>query len=152
HPERWDEVARLLAARNLPSLRRSRLPTPCAGRDPAAPPRETPTTQPAVLLLDSLGELAGLYALAAAAFVGGAPVPARGHNPLEPARSGVPIAVGRAMHTFRDMAERFDQAGAWRRVSDAARLAAAWSGWLADPAAAREVGERARRLVEENRG
>src|SRR5882724_9502602 len=137
HPERWDEVDRLLTARGLARVRRSHLED---------------GGEPAVLLLDSLGELAGLYALAAAAFVGGTLVPTGGHNPLEPARFGVPTAVGPAMHNFRDMAERFDQAGAWRRVRDAAGLAAAWSGWLADPAAAREVGERARQLVEANRG
>jgi len=137
HPERWDEVDRLLTARGLARVRRSHLED---------------GGEPAVLLLDSLGELAGLYALAAAAFVGGTLVSTGGHNPLEPARFGVPTAVGPAMHNFRDMAERFDQAGAWRRVRDAAGLAAAWSGWLADPAAAREVGERARQLVEANRG
>jgi 3-deoxy-D-manno-octulosonic-acid transferase len=138
HPERWDEVDRLLAARGLTRVRRSRLTD--------APDR------PAVLLLDSLGELAGLYSQAAAAFVGGTLVPTGGHNPLEPARFGVPTAVGPAMDNFRDMAERFDEAGAWRRVADAAALAEAWSGWLADPAAARAVGERARKLVEDNRG
>jgi 3-deoxy-D-manno-octulosonic-acid transferase len=141
HPERWDEVDRLLAARGLTRVRRSGL-----GGLADAPER------PAVLLLDSLGELAGLYSQAAVAFVGGTLVPTGGHNPLEPARFGVPTAVGPAMDNFRDMAERFDEAGAWRRVADAAGLADAWSGWLADPAAARAVGERARKLVEDNRG
>ena len=104
------------------------------------------------MLLDSLGELAGLYRLAAAAFIGGTLVPTGGHNPLEAARFGVPLAVGPAMHNFREMAEAFDRAGAWRRVADARELAAAWREWLDDPAAARAVGERALRLVEENRG
>jgi 3-deoxy-D-manno-octulosonic-acid transferase len=139
HPERWDEVDRLLAARGLPRLRRSQLGAVGSGR-------------PDVVLLDSLGELAGLYSQAAAAFVGGTLVPTGGHNPLEPARFGVPTAVGPAMHNFRDMAERFDAAGAWRRVADAAGLADAWSTWLADPAAGQAVGARARQLVEDNRG
>jgi 3-deoxy-D-manno-octulosonic-acid transferase len=138
HPERWDEVDRLLAARGLNRVRRSRL--------------EDSPGRPAVLLLDSLGELAGLYSQAAAAFVGGTLVPTGGHNPLEPARFGVPTAVGPAMDNFRDMAERFDEAGAWRRVADAAGLAEIWSTWLGDPAAASDVGERARKLVEDNRG
>jgi 3-deoxy-D-manno-octulosonic-acid transferase len=56
------------------------------------------------------------------------------------------------MHNFREMAEAFDQAGAWRRVADSGELAAAWREWLDDPAAARQVGERGLRLVEENRG
>jgi hypothetical protein len=107
---------------------------------------------PDILLLDSLGELAGLYAIAAAAFVGGTLVPTGGHNPLEAARHGIPIAVGPSMHNFRDMAERFDRAGAWQRVASAADLSHTWQGWLADPDAARRQGELAARLMDENRG
>ncbi len=104
------------------------------------------------MLLDSLGDLAGLYRLAAAAFIGGTLAPTGGHNPLEAARFGVPVAVGPAMHNFREMAEAFDRSGAWRRVADAGELAAAWREWLDDPEAARAVGERGLRLVDENRG
>jgi 3-deoxy-D-manno-octulosonic-acid transferase len=105
-----------------------------------------------VVLLDSLGELAGLYRIAAGAFIGGTLVPTGGHNPLEPARFGVPVAVGPSMHNFRDMAEQFDRAQAWRRVADAGELAAAWGEWIGDPDAAREQGNRGLRLLEENRG
>jgi len=56
------------------------------------------------------------------------------------------------MHNFREMAEAFDQAGAWKKVADARELAAAWRQWLEDPEAARAVGGNALRLVEENRG
>ncbi|HYX24382.1 MAG TPA: glycosyltransferase N-terminal domain-containing protein, partial [Thermoanaerobaculia bacterium] len=101
HPERWNEVDALLQARGAGHVRRSAL-----GES---------SSRPSVVLLDSLGELAGLYRLAAAAFIGGTLVPTGGHNPLEAARFGVPIAVGPAMHNFRDMAAAFDGAGAWRR-------------------------------------
>jgi 3-deoxy-D-manno-octulosonic-acid transferase len=141
HPERWNEVDALLQARGAGHVRRSAL-----GESSGRP------AMPAVILLDSLGELAGLYRLAAAAFIGGTLAPTGGHNPLEAARFGVPIAVGPAMHNFREMAAAFDAAGAWRRVADAGELAAAWREWLADPAAARETGGRGLRLVEENRG
>ena len=105
-----------------------------------------------MLLLDSLGELAGLYRLAAAAFIGGTLVPTGGHNPLEAARFGVPVAVGPSMHNFREMAEAFDRAAAWRRVADARELAAAWrGGWKTRTPPARRAGARLR-LVEENRG
>ncbi|HEY0553978.1 MAG TPA: 3-deoxy-D-manno-octulosonic acid transferase [Thermoanaerobaculia bacterium] len=137
HPERWTEVDALLRSRGEDSVRRTALPA--AGK-------------PAVVLLDSLGELAGLYRLAAAAFIGGTLVPTGGHNPLEAARFGVPLAVGPAMHNFREMAEAFDRAGAWRRVGSAAELGAAWREWLERPEAGRETGARALRLVEENRG
>lgn len=108
--------------------------------------------RPDVVLLDSLGELARLYRLATAAFVGATLVPRGGHNPLEAARFGVPVAVGPSMQHFESIATLFDRAAAWRRVGDASELAAVWKSWLDDPAAARDVGERGSRLIEENRG
>lgn len=145
HPERWDEVDALLRARGLDTMRRSRL-------DLLQENAPQENMAPAVLLLDSLGELAGLYRTAAAAFVGGTLVPTGGHNPLEPARVGVPVAVGPSMHNFRDMADQFDRAEAWRRVEGPRDLAAAWREWLDDPAAARDQAARATRLIDENRG
>ncbi len=136
HPERWDEAWALLKDRR--AVRRSALPSTNDDVD--------------VVLLDSLGELAGLYRIAAGAFIGGTLAPTGGHNPLEPARFGVPVAVGPSMHNFRDMAERFDQARAWRRVRDSGELAAVWGEWIGDPAAAREQGARGLQLIEENRG
>lgn len=109
-------------------------------------------SQPDVLLLDTLGELASLYRLTAAAFIGGTLVPTGGHNPLEAARWGVPVAVGPSMENFREMAADFDRRGAWARVADAGELARVWRRWLEEPKAARAVGEKGRRLVEENRG
>ena len=143
HPERWDEVERLLAASGLRLARRSRM----AAAGAAAAP--TPLD---VLLLDSMGELAALYQIAGAAFIGGSLVGTGGHNPLEAARYGIAIAVGPSTHNFRDVAERFDAAGAWLRVADADGLARAWGEWLSDPATARRQGERAAALVVENRG
>jgi 3-deoxy-D-manno-octulosonic-acid transferase len=137
HPERWDEVAQLLAAQGLSHARRS---------DAGAGGR------PAVLLLDSLGELAALYRLASGAFIGGTLVPTGGHNPLEAARFEVPVAVGPSMENFADMAARFDAEEAWSRVADGVELGAVWRRWLAKPEEARRLGERGRRLVEENRG
>ena len=137
HPERWEEVARLLNERGLATARRS---------DPAADGR------PAVLLLDSLGELAALYRLAAGAFIGGTLVPTGGHNPLEAARFAVPVAVGPSMENFADIAARFDAEEAWARVADGAALGRVWRRWLAAPDEAAALGERGRRLVEANRG
>jgi 3-deoxy-D-manno-octulosonic-acid transferase len=141
HPERWNEVDALLHSRGESAVRRTALPI--LGR---------PSGRPSVVLLDSLGELAGLYRLAAAAFIGGTLVPTGGHNPLEAARFGVPLAVGPSMHNFREMAEAFDRAAAWRRVRDAAELGAVWQEWLKDRESGRATGERALRLVESNRG
>jgi 3-deoxy-D-manno-octulosonic-acid transferase len=140
HPERFDEVARLVERRGLRLLRRSGL---------AAPPSEAAAD---VVLLDSLGELAALYRFATVAFIGGTLVPTGGHNPLEAARFAVPVAVGPSMFNFADMADQFDRVAAWRRVCDAGELAAAWQEWLDDPAAAAAQGRRAADLVAANRG
>jgi 3-deoxy-D-manno-octulosonic-acid transferase len=144
HPERCDEVARLLDRQGWRALRRSRFDDDREG-DAGEPGAD-------VVLLDTLGELASIYRRAAVAFIGGTLVPTGGHNPLEAARFGVPVAVGPSMDNFRDMAARFAGAGAWELVPDAAALGRVLRRWLADPASARRVGERARALVEENRG
>ena len=139
HPERWTEVEALLRARAVTAVRRSALP-------------DKRLQKPAVVLLDSLGELASLYRLATVAFIGGTLVRTGGHNPLEAARFGVPVAVGPSMHNFREVAEQFDRAAAWRRAVDARALGEIWKEWLDNPAAARDQGARAARLVEENQG
>ncbi len=149
HPERWVEVAALLDRSGRAYQRRSALEGTVS---PAVPPSIQAPEKPAVLLLDSLGELAGLYRMASGAFIGGTLVPTGGHNPLEAARFGVPVAVGPSMHNFADMARRFDDSNAWSRVADAAGLGAAFRAWLDDPSAARDLGRRGAALVEENRG
>ena len=144
HPERWEEVARLLAARGLAVLRRSRL-------DDEASPAEA-VDRADVVLLDSLGELAATYRQASAAFIGGTLVDTGGHNPLEASRFAVPVAVGPSMHNFREMAQHFDDARAWRRAADAEELGEILGSWLDDPEAARRQGDRGRELIDRNRG
>lgn len=138
HPERWDAVAALVAKSGFSLVRRS------AATDS--------DRRPEVLLLDSLGELAGLYGVGLGCFVGGTLVPTGGHNPLEAAQHGVPVCVGPSMENFRDIATEFDSREAWHRVRNAGELAAVWQSWLADPAAAAELGARGRSVVTANRG
>ncbi len=136
HPERFAAVACRLAAEVPGFVRRS-------GPDLARPP---------VFLLDSIGELAATYRLATAAFIGGTLQPTGGHNPIEAARFGVPVAVGPSMTNFREIAEIFDQTEAWARVASGEALGELWAAWLADPPAARAIGERGRALVTANAG
>jgi len=138
HPERWEEVWNLLRQRRIEAARRSQ-PSP-------------PASSCAVLLLDSLGELAGLYSLALAAFIGGTLVPTGGHNPIEPAAFAVPVLAGPHMENFREIAENFDAHGAWRRVANAAELAEVLAEWLAHPLAARLLGERGQQALNAHRG
>jgi len=105
-----------------------------------------------VLLLDSIGELAGLYSLADAVFVGGSLVPAGGHNILEPAWFAKPPVFGPFTENFREMAAQFLGAGAAVQVESGEHLGFVWAQLISDPATADEMGRAARALVEHNRG
>ena len=72
-----------------------------------------------VFLVDTIGELASLYALADVAFVGGSLVPRGGHNIIEPAQHGVPIMVGNHTENFRDIVGLFQSHDAVRVVGAA---------------------------------
>ncbi len=105
HPERFSEVAQLLEELGIQFWRRS-----LWSGDPIAG---------GVLLIDSIGELASLYALADIAFVGGSLVPRGGHNIIEPAQHGVPIVVGNHTENFRDIVGLFQSRDAVRIVGPA---------------------------------
>lgn len=105
-----------------------------------------------VFLLDSLGELAGLYRVADVAFVGGSLVPGGGHNILEPAAFGKVPVFGPSMENFREMAGKFLAAGAALQVKNSDALGAAWTSLLKDSDRAARMGAAARELVERNRG
>ncbi|HEY8517853.1 MAG TPA: glycosyltransferase N-terminal domain-containing protein [Candidatus Binatia bacterium] len=125
HPERFAGVGAMLAQRGLRVVQRSRLP-----EDERAAVEQLESAD--VLLLDTLGELAGCYHAATVAFVGGTLVPIGGHNLLEPARCGVPVIVGPHVHTVRALAECLAAAGAAVIVADARELARAVEAFL-DP-------------------
>src|SRR3984893_3685116 len=98
-PERFGEVERLARDAGFVTMRRSELPID-------AEPRAD------VVILDSIGELAELYQLATAVFVGGSLVDHGGHNILEPAIFGKPIVFGMHMQNFKEIAEAFLSNGA----------------------------------------
>ena len=93
-PERFGEVERLARDAGFVTIRRSELPID-------AEPRAD------VVVLDTIGELAQLYQLATAAFVGGSLADHGGHNILEPAVFGKPIVFGPHMQNFKEIAEAF---------------------------------------------
>jgi 3-deoxy-D-manno-octulosonic-acid transferase len=105
-----------------------------------------------VLLLDTLGELASLYAHARVAFVGGTLAKVGGHNLLEPARVGCPVLFGPHVESTRESAALLLAADAARQVPDAAALAAALVEMLAAPALAALLGARGRAALAAHRG
>lgn len=105
HPERFAEVTKLLEDLGIRHWRRSLWSgEPIVG---------------GVLLVDTIGELASLYALADIAFVGGSLVPRGGHNIIEPAQQGVAIVVGNHTENFRDIVWLFQSRDAVRVVGPA---------------------------------
>jgi 3-deoxy-D-manno-octulosonic-acid transferase len=101
--------------------------------------------QEGVILLDTIGDLASVYSLGSVAFVGGSLVRAGGHNPLEPARFGVPVVMGRSSENFREIVESMREGGAICIV-EAAGLAEAVIELMTEDNAARRMGERGREI------
>ena len=148
HPERLAEVEGLLAQAGLQWVRRSRLPAPCASQQAGLPVKELPP----VILLDTMGELAKLYAAGTIVYVGGSLVPIGGHNVLEAAAYARPVLFGPHMGNFAEMARLFLEQGAGLQVRDATELGEQIVRLLAEPAAAGRMGEVGRSIVETHRG
>ena len=104
------------------------------------------------LLVDTVGELPGLYPLAHGAFVGGSLVPVGGHNLIEPAAAGVPVIFGPHVHHVSEVAEALEQAGGALRVRDGNALAQAWTSLLEDHGLRERMARKAAELVSANRG
>jgi len=105
-----------------------------------------------LVVLDTIGDLASVYGVADVAFVGGSLVGRGGHNPLEPAQFGVPVVMGSSFENFRDIVAKMQEAYAIRIVNDAQELEVAFLQMLTDPAEAKAMGERGRRVFEEQQG
>jgi 3-deoxy-D-manno-octulosonic-acid transferase len=105
-----------------------------------------------VVVLDTIGELAQVYQAATVVFVGGSLVPVGGHNILEPAVYGKPIVFGAHMQNFAEIADTFLAGHAAVRVASGRELEDALIALLSQPERRTAFGERARALVETNRG
>ncbi|RJR29649.1 MAG: 3-deoxy-D-manno-octulosonic acid transferase [Desulfobacteraceae bacterium] len=105
-----------------------------------------------LLVLNTIGELGGIYALCRVAFVGGSLVDEGGHNLLEPASHGCPVLFGTYMHSFVSMSQSLIEAGGGRQVEDGGGLLKAMEELLTDTGKAEEMGRRARTFAESNRG
>ncbi|MBM4039757.1 MAG: 3-deoxy-D-manno-octulosonic acid transferase [Planctomycetes bacterium] len=138
--DRFGPVAQLIRRAGLPCVRRSALKEGARG-EPGA-----------VVLLDTMGELARVYGLATLAFVGGSLIPHGGQSTIEPSAHAKPVLFGPHTANFRDVNEQLLAHGAARRVADAAELEAALSDLLAHPEAAAAMGQKARQVVDTNRG
>lgn len=139
-PERFDEVEQIARRGGWKVARRSR------DLSVDAEPRED------VVVLDTIGELAQVYQVATAVFVGGSLVDQGGHNILEPAVFGKAIVFGPYMQNFAEIARTFLDNDAAIQVRSGRELETALLGLLTDPVRRARLGAAARALVEANRG
>ena len=137
HPERFDEVSRLLDRLGIRFFKRSLW----AGEAVAG----------GVLLVDTIGELAALYSLADIAFVGGSLVPRGGHNIIEPAQHGVAIMVGPHTDDFRDIVRLFQSHDALRVVGPA-ELPLVFMELISNASARAALGQRAAAILRSQTG
>lgn len=137
HPERFAEVAELLGQLGIRFWRRS-----LWSGDPIVG---------GVLLVDTIGELASLYALADVAFVGGSLVPRGGHNIIEPAQHGVAIVVGQHTENFRDIVGLFQSRDAVRVVGPN-ELPLVFMELVSNPAERTALGHRAAETLRSQTG
>ena len=149
HPERFNEVANLLADSNFTFARRS---------EKDQPSRQNHSSQNAdIILLDTIGELVVAYEFAAVVFVGGSLVPKGGHNILEPAAFAKPILVGSHTENFRQIISDFAQAEAIVQIkASEENLSKAFAGQvirlMTESEKAHAMGKRALDILLDNRG
>ena len=158
HPRRFEEAASVLEQSGLRFVRRTelgqeRLDAPEALKQNALEKDDqAPPSPPAVLLLDSLGELSSLYRHADVVFVGGSLNGWGGHNVLEPAHYARPVLVGPHMQNFQDITAELLAGQGIRQVKDASELAAAISDIWENPKESEQLGLCARRVAESRTG
>ncbi|MGC2423725.1 MAG: 3-deoxy-D-manno-octulosonic acid transferase [Nitrospirota bacterium] len=138
HPERFAAAEESVKRAGFACRRKSTLtPGPSSG---------------SVLLLDTMGELAGTYAVGDINFVGGSWAEVGGHNILEPASFGKPVLFGPVMHNFRDISRILKDCGAGIEVRDGEELATEAAKLLCDPARYSALGKAALEAIEKNKG
>jgi 3-deoxy-D-manno-octulosonic-acid transferase len=137
HPERFDAVAKLLDESHIAWCRRSAL---------------KPGTNPRVLFVDTVGELAAWWGTAQIAFVGGSFGPRGGQNMIEPSAYGSIVAFGPSTRNFRDVVAALLAADAAVVVRDRSELEAFVRRALEEPDWARTLGDRAQEFVRSQLG
>jgi len=139
-PERFDEAEQKLREAGVHYIRRT---------DEAGAPD---LVLPCVLLVDSVGELASLFALADVVFMGGTLARRGGHNILEPAAVRRAIVTGPHLENFAAIAAEFREQRAMVEIEEASELAAAVAQLLDQPQLREELGLRAAKLAAAKRG
>ena len=141
HPERFDDVARLIDAMGLSLVRRSQSGSDGGGKVGSE-----------VYLGDTMGELLMLYGASDVAFVGGSLIERGGHNPLKPAAWGIPVVSGPHIFNFETIYDRLDSGQGLFITDSAESLAQCVVHLFSDKSSAQKAGHNALAVVNANRG
>ncbi len=143
HLERLEEVERILKKESLSWVRKTSL-SQGLGQSNQEPPE--------VILLDTMGELMGLYRLGTLIFVGGSLVPIGGHNPLEPLFFKKCVLFGPHMFNFVEISSRLIDHGGAVQVSGKEALFSQMEHLLSDEEARQEIGEKGYQFLQKHQG
>lgn len=138
HPQRFDEVAGLAAARGFAVARRSRGEAPAAGT--------------ALLLGDTMGEMAFYCGMARVAVIGGTFAPLGGQNLIEACACGVPVVVGPSVYNFAEATRLAVEAGAAVQAGSAAEAIALAASIALDPGRHKAMSAAALAFCAQHRG
>jgi len=142
HPQRCAEFAVLLEKTGIVFRRFTEL----------KPDNGTMFQRGELLLVDTVGELMNLYALADLVFVGGSLVPVGGHNLLEPASRGIPFVFGTHMSNFREITALVLENRAGVQVSTPAELAQTLRSLLGNPETRQLLRDNSLKMMHDNGG
>ncbi len=138
HPERFAKVSALCEKSGYSIVRRSE--------------QRACDANTGIVIGDSMGELNLFYAASDVAFVGGSLVPTGGHNLIEPAEQGIPVITGPHTFNFAEITQQMCEAGAAVQVNTTRQLDEVVIEFLKDANLRYQIGQKARTLVEQNRG
>jgi 3-deoxy-D-manno-octulosonic-acid transferase len=140
HLDRIKKIEKMLSQQELDFVRRSKLD------------KETPLENQRIILLDTMGELAGIYAIADVAFVGGSLVPIGGHNLLEPAIYGVPVIFGPYVDHFKTAADLLIQCEGGIKIKNEEELYTKTLDLLKDEDKRKRMGKSAQEAIKKQSG
>ncbi|MBI2560310.1 MAG: 3-deoxy-D-manno-octulosonic acid transferase [Planctomycetes bacterium] len=140
HVERTKDVVKLIKAMGLPCVQKTHLDKGSISNDDA------------VILIDTVGDLAKIYSLASCVFIGKSLFAKGGQNVMEPAGLGVPVVCGPYMYNFKEEMQLLQANQAVKVINNEQELLNTIQGFLEDPNAAKEMGQRAKKVVIESKG
>jgi 3-deoxy-D-manno-octulosonic-acid transferase len=140
HIERTKVVAKLIKDMGLSCAQKTQLDKGLTANDDT------------VILIDTVGDLAKIYPLASCVFVGKSLFAKGGQNIMEPAGMGVPVVCGPYMYNFKEELQLLQDNKAVKVVNDEQGLLNTIQDFLENPKTAKEMGQRAKRVILENKG